>query len=103
MPSETIDKVSMAVDKNIRIAGLKMSGPSGTFVEVDFGEESDLSGMWEHQPIPYGQVIFGVKASTAISRFEGTVGPEEIHDEFIRERYFITRLGWQLWDPSKET
>ena len=54
VPNAAINKVSMAVDRNIGIAGLKLSGPSGTVVDVDFGERSKLSSMWEHEPIPDG-------------------------------------------------
>ena len=44
----------MAVDRNIGIAGLRMSGSSGTIVDLDFSEKSSLSSMWKSETIPDG-------------------------------------------------
>ena len=54
IPPTHIKKISMAVDRNIGIAGLRMSGSSGTIVDLDFSEKSSLSSMWKSETIPDG-------------------------------------------------
>ena len=84
-----ISKVSMAVDRNIGICGLRLYDTSGSkLVDENWsGKESrELASMWVTKDIPDGQYIIGVKASTR-------------NDQGNK---FLTRLGWQLWNPSTQ-
>ena len=86
VPPEVM-KISMAVDRNIGICGVKFTSVNGNIFEKNWSQQSNskIASMWEPEDVPSGQTILGVEASTANS-----------NSDF----QFITRLGWTIWEPS---
>ena len=68
MPPE-VKKISMAVDRNIGICGVKFTSVNGNIFEKNWSQQpnSKITSMWKSEDVPSGQTILGVEASTANS------------------------------------